>query len=60
MRHGTATVNDACHAERVILRQHISAAPLIRSYALLDGNGDIVAVLSGRNADEEQFRDWIA
>jgi hypothetical protein len=26
----------------------------------LGGEGDVVIVVSGRNADEQTFRDWIA
>ena len=37
----------------------IFAAVLSRTVAL-DGEGDVVIVLSGRNADEPAFRDWIA
>jgi threonine dehydratase len=36
-----------------------TAAVLSRAVAL-DGEGDVVLVLSGGNADEPAFRDWIA
>ena len=37
----------------------IAVAALLRGEASLDGEGDIVAVVSGRNVDEEAFRKWI-
>ena len=37
----------------------IFAAVLSRTVAL-DGEGDVVIGLSGRNADEQTFREWIA
>lgn len=35
-------------------------AALLQGRVNLDGDGDIVAVVSGRNADESSFREWIA
>ena len=37
----------------------ISTAALLTGQIRLDGQGDIVVVLSGRNVDEVQFRNWI-
>lgn len=37
----------------------ISTAALLTGQIKLDGQGDIVVVLSGRNVDEVQFRNWI-
>ncbi len=38
----------------------ITTAALLSGNVGLDGDGDIVIILSGRNVDEEPFRDWIA
>lgn len=38
----------------------ITTAAVIMGKVDLDGDGDIVIVLSGRNVDETPFRDWIA
>ena len=38
----------------------ITTAALLTGQLKLDGEGDIVVVLSGRNVDEEAFRQWIA
>ncbi|MBX9652372.1 threonine/serine dehydratase [bacterium] len=38
----------------------ITIAAALREPARLEGNGDIVFVLSGRNIDESPFRTWIA
>lgn len=38
----------------------ITTAALLTGKTRLDGEGDIVVVLSGRNVEEEQFRQWIA
>ncbi len=38
----------------------IATAAVLSRAAVLDGEGDVVIVLSGRNADEQMFRDWIA
>jgi threonine dehydratase len=37
----------------------IAVAALRCTAATLDGDGDIVAVISGRNVDEDRFRQWI-
>lgn len=49
-RHGLRTEPSGAIATAVLLGRMIS----------LDGDGDIVVVVSGRNADEAQFREWIA
>ncbi|MCA9061777.1 MAG: threonine/serine dehydratase [Planctomycetaceae bacterium] len=38
----------------------IALAAAMRQPDQLDGDGDVVIVLSGRNVDEHQFRDWMA
>ena len=38
----------------------ITTAALLSGQVNLDGEGDIVVVLSGRNVDEEPFRKWVA
>ena len=38
----------------------IAAAAALSGAVKLDGDGDIVIVLSGRNVDEESFRTWIS
>jgi threo-3-hydroxy-L-aspartate ammonia-lyase len=38
----------------------IAAAAALSSATKLDGDGDIVIVVSGRNVDEESFRTWIS
>jgi threo-3-hydroxy-L-aspartate ammonia-lyase len=38
----------------------IGVAALRDGHVPLDGEGDIVVILSGRNIDDEQFRSWIA
>jgi threonine dehydratase len=37
----------------------IAIAAALTGRAKLDGNGDVVIILSGRNVDEERFREWI-
>lgn len=37
----------------------IATAAVLSGTTNLDGNGDVVIVLSGRNVDEPQFREWI-
>jgi len=37
----------------------IGVAGLLRGGLSLSGDGDVVVVVSGRNADEEAFREWI-
>ncbi len=53
-----ATVDDVRAAERGI-RRHVSAA-LLSVRVSLDGDGDVVVILSGRNVDDDQFRAWIS
>lgn len=38
----------------------IATAALLSGKVSLDGDGDLVVVLSGRNVDEKAFREWIA
>jgi len=38
----------------------IATAAVLGGQANLDGEGDVVIVLSGRNADEDAFREWIS
>ena len=38
----------------------IALAALLTGRKQIDGEGDIVVVVSGRNVDDEQFDDWIA
>jgi threonine dehydratase len=38
----------------------IAAAAALSGAIKLDGDGDIVIVVSGRNVDEESFRNWIS
>ena len=35
------------------------AAALLSGRVSLDGEGDLVVILSGRNVDDDQFRGWI-
>jgi threonine dehydratase len=37
----------------------ITIAALLERRVELSGDGDVVAVLSGRNVDENAFRSWI-
>ena len=37
----------------------IATAALLSGRVSLDGEGDLVVILSGRNVDEDQFRAWI-
>ena len=37
----------------------ITTAAILAGKVKLDGDGDVVIVLSGRNVDESQFRNWI-
>lgn len=48
--HGLRTEASGAIATAAVLKRHIS----------LDGDGDIVIVVSGRNTDEDQFRQYIA
>ena len=38
----------------------IATAAVLSDAVKLDGEGDVVIVVSGRNADEQAFRNWIA
>ena len=38
----------------------IATAALLGGKVLLDGDGDVVVVLSGRNVDEDRFQEWIS
>ena len=38
----------------------IAVAAILHGRVSVDGDGDLVIVVSGRNLDEHQFRDWIA
>jgi threonine dehydratase len=38
----------------------ITVAALLTGQVRLDGEGDVVAIISGRNVDEAQFQQWIA
>lgn len=38
----------------------ISLAAVLTGKANLEGDGDIVIVISGRNVDDDQFREWIS
>ena len=38
----------------------IATAALLSGRVSLDGEGDVVVILSGRNVDEDQFRAWIS
>jgi threonine dehydratase len=38
----------------------ITTAAVLSGAAKLDGEGDVVIVVSGRNVDEQAFRNWIA
>lgn len=38
----------------------IATAAALQGKVQLDGDGDLVLVISGRNLDEERFREWIA
>jgi len=38
----------------------ITVASLLTGKVSLEGTGDIVAVVSGRNVDDDQFREWIS
>ncbi|MBW3541448.1 MAG: threonine/serine dehydratase [Planctomycetes bacterium] len=38
----------------------ITVAALLTGKVHLDGDGDVVAIISGRNVDEAQFQQWIA
>lgn len=38
----------------------VAIASVLSGRVCLDGNGDVVIVISGRNVDENQFQNWIA
>jgi threonine dehydratase len=38
----------------------IATAAVLTGQIDLSGDGDLVIVVSGRNLDEERFREWIA
>jgi threonine dehydratase len=38
----------------------IALAAALTGKVALDGEGDVVIVVSGRNVDDDQFREWIA
>ena len=38
----------------------ISLAAALSGHVNLDGDGDVVFVISGRNVDDDQFREWIS
>ena len=38
----------------------IVTAALLSVRVSLDGDGDVVVILSGRNVDDDQFRAWIS
>lgn len=59
---------DTCAAMRWLYRIHglrtepsgaIAVAAALTRTVELDGDGDVVMVVSGRNADEDSFRQWI-
>jgi threonine dehydratase len=33
---------------------------VLNGTARIDGDGDIIVVISGRNVDDDRFREWIA
>ncbi len=51
---------DAQHGLRTEPSGAITIAALLTGKVPLEGDGDIVIVLSGRNVDPKQFQDWIA
>jgi threonine dehydratase len=64
-----ATDDETCEAMKWMDAQHglrtepsgaIAIAALLTGKVALEGDGDIVIVLSGRNVDPKQFQDWIA
>ncbi len=48
------------HGLRVEPSGAIATAAVLQNHADLSGSGDIVIVVSGRNLDEDRFREWIA
>ena len=72
-QHVTAAVSvpdsHTCQAMKWLYEKHglrtepsgvITVAALLTGRVRLDGDGDVVVVVSGRNVDEPQFREWIA
>ena len=60
---------DTQHAMKWLYEKHglrtepsgaIATAAALTRRVDLDGEGDVVIVISGRNVDEEQFQSWIA
>ncbi len=51
---------DLSHGLRTEPSGAIATAALLSGAVPLDGSGDVVAVLSGRNVDPARFREWIA
>ena len=47
------------HGLRTVPSGAIGVAALLQRTVALDGDGDVVVVLSGRNVDEAAFRDWV-
>lgn len=65
----TASDLDTQHAMKWLYHHHglrvepsgaITTAALLTGRVNVDGDGDIVAVVSGRNVDDDRFREWIA
>lgn len=64
----TVTDDETRHAMKWLYDHHglktepsgvVTVAALLNGKMSCDGSGDIVAVISGRNADEAAFREWI-
>ena len=64
----TVTDEETCAAMSWIYKNHglraepsgaIACGALLQQKASIEGDGDIVVVLSGRNVDEKDFRGWI-
>lgn len=60
--------HETCEAMKWMYENHgikvepsgaITVAAMLRGHLNLDGEGDIVCVISGRNVDEQAFQDWI-
>jgi threonine dehydratase len=51
---------DQRHGLRTEPSGAVAVAALLSGRIRPNGNGDLVLVVSGRNADEVAFRDWIA
>ncbi|HCS55732.1 threonine/serine dehydratase [Rubinisphaera sp.] len=49
-----------CHGLKTEPSGAISLAAVLTGKANLEGDGDIVIVISGRNVDDDQFREWIS